>query len=231
MVLALTESQGIVLLAAGAVLLLAAGGYIVVRARRRSPGPDIPSAMQPGPSDSDLETPILAKLQTWGVVLVLFFVIWVPFQWLVEPGTNLEQERALKTESIDRGRLSVLEHTDENQLGVGCVRCHGPELRGQVIIANNVEVQAPNLTTVCGGPSTGHPLITSIDDIRQTLVQGRGAMPSWSIRVAGALDDQQIEDLVQYLVAMSSENVPFEQNVCLNPEASEAAQEGAGGAA
>jgi hypothetical protein len=48
-------------------------------------------------------------------------------------------------------------------------------------------------------------------------------MPSWSIRFAGALDDQQINDLVLYLVQLSSQNVPFEQNVCLNKAASDAA--------
>ena len=42
-------------------------------------------------------------------------------------------------------------------------------------------------------------------------------MPSWSIRYQGALNDQQINDLVVYLVEMSSENVPFEDNVCLQP--------------
>ncbi len=50
-------------------------------------------------------------------------------------------------------------------------------------------------------------------------------MPSWSIRYQGALNDQQINDLVVYLVEMSSENVPFEDNVCLNEEASARALE------
>ena len=44
-------------------------------------------------------------------------------------------------------------------------------------------------------------------------------MPSWSIRYQGALDDQQINDIVNYLVDMSSKNVPFEDNVCINPDA------------
>ena len=48
--------------------------------------------MRPGPSDPDLETPLLQKLQGWGVVLVLFFVIWVPAVWLLEPGTDLDQK-------------------------------------------------------------------------------------------------------------------------------------------
>ena len=44
-------------------------------------------------------------------------------------------------------------------------------------------------------------------------------MPSWSIRFEGALDDQQINDIVIYLWTLSSENVPPEENVCLNEDA------------
>ena len=35
-------------------------------------------------------------------------------------------------------------------------------------------------------------------------------MPSWSIRYQGALDDQQINDIVNYLVFMSSEERPVQ---------------------
>jgi hypothetical protein len=55
------------------------------------------------------------------------------------------------------------------------------------------------------------------------ISEGRNAMPSWSIRYAGALDDQQINDLVLYLVQLSSQNVPFDKNVCLNKAASDKA--------
>ena len=44
-------------------------------------------------------------------------------------------------------------------------------------------------------------------------------MPSWSIRYQGALDDQQINDIVNYLVYMSSKNVPYNDNICVNPDA------------
>jgi hypothetical protein len=51
-------------------------------------------------------------------------------------------------------------------------------------------------------------------------------MPSWSIRYAGALGDQQINDIVNYLVSIQDEEqVPFEHNVCTNPEAVDAAVE------
>jgi Cytochrome c len=164
-------------------------------------------------------------------VLVAFFVIWIPFVWLSEPAENLEQEKALTTESIERGSRTVELFSEENQLGVGCVRCHGPELRGGVII-NGVNPDGstryaypPDLTTVCGGPFTNHALIKSVEDIKTTIEEGRieAGMPSWSIRFQGALDDQQINDLVAYLISLSSENVPPDQNVCLNQDAADAA--------
>jgi mono/diheme cytochrome c family protein len=212
--LALTQAQGVILAIGGGIFVLAAGGALFVRGRRREAIPDIPRAMRPGPSDPDLETPLLHKLQGWGVLLVAFFVIWVPATWLFEPDRNLSQEEVLLTDSIARGEHAVQEFTEENQAGVGCVRCHGPELRGSVIAdpATGTPLQTPNLTTVCGGPYTGHPLIYGLRDIYTVVEQGRGQiMPSWSIRYAGALNDQQINDIVNYIVSIQDESqVPFE---------------------
>jgi mono/diheme cytochrome c family protein len=224
--LALSDSAGVVLLVLGGLFVVVAVAALVLRGRvTREATPDIPPAMVPGPSDPALETPLLQKLQGWGVVLVTFFVVWLPYTWLVEPSANLEQEKALRVEAIERGKRSVELFSEENQLGVGCVRCHGPELRGGVIGFQGGYVYPPDLTTICGGPNTGHPSILSLDDIYTTIEQGRTAagMPSWSIRYEGALDDQQINDIVNYLVFMSSKNVPYEQNVCINPDAAKAA--------
>ena len=227
--LALSKALSVVLLLSGALLVAIALAALFLRGRAKERGPDIPAGMRPGPADASLETPLLHKLQGWSLVLVLFFAVWIPFSWLREPSENLKQEQDLQTEAISRGQRSVQLFSEENQAGVGCVRCHGAELRGSVIQAGvdangaPAFVATPNLTTVCGGPSTNHPLIKSLDDIYTTLEQGRGVMPSWSIKYKGALDDQQIDDIVQYLVFMSSKNVPFEQNVCLNLDAADAA--------
>ena len=225
--MAAASKAGIVLLALGALLAITAGLALYLRGRTKEQAPDIPRGMRPGPSDPALETPLLQKLQGWGVVLVAFFVIWIPFSWVREPSQNLEQEQLLKTQALDRGARAVQLFSEENQLGVGCVRCHGPELRGGVIQAGAAYAYPPNLTTLCAGPfgDPPHPAIFSTEDIYQVIQEGRGVMPSWSIRYQGALDDQQINDLVLYLVDMSSENVPFEDNVCLNPDASERALE------
>jgi mono/diheme cytochrome c family protein len=222
--LALSDTAGVILLVLGGFFVVAAAAALILRSRvTREPAPDIPPAMEPGPSDPALETPLLQKLQGWGVLLVAFFVVWLPYNWLIEPSTNLKQEETLKTQAIERGRRSVELFSEENQLGVGCVRCHGPELRGGVIAVGTGYAYPPDLTTICGGPSTNHTLIKSLADIYTTIQQGRGAMPSWSIRYLGALDDQQINDIVNYLVFMSSENVPKKDNICTNPDAVKAA--------
>ncbi len=228
--LALSRAQGLIIAVGGAIVLLVAGAALLSRGRVRGAEGRlrIPFAMRPGPSDPDLETPLLHKLQGWGVLFVVFFGLWVPITWLFEPDTNLHQEEALLTDSIARGRSGVELFTEENQAGVGCVRCHGPELRGSVILDTTTQqpITTPNLTTVCGGPWTGHPLIYSLNDIYITIQQGRNLMPSWSIRFAGALDDQQINDIVNYIVSIQDESqVPFKHNVCVNPDATQAAVE------
>ena len=227
--LGLSQAQGIILAVGGAIFVAIAGGVLVLRGRSRQE-PEIPNAMRPGPSDPDLETPLLQKLQGWGVVLVLFFVIWVPAVWLYEPQHNLEQEQDMIDAAIARGAHAVQLYSEDNQAGVGCVQCHGPTLEGSRIPNTQTPddpydvVLTPNLTTVCGGPFTGHASIYSLKDIYTTIEQGRNLMPSWSIRYAGALGDQQINDIVNYIVSIQDkEQVPFEHNVCTNPEARTAA--------
>jgi mono/diheme cytochrome c family protein len=229
--LALSTTAGIALAIAGALIAVAAVAGLALRHRTRETGPDIPDALRPGPSDAALETPLLQKLQGWSVVMLAFFVIWIPATWIAEPSTNLNQEHELTELALNRGSRAVLPFSEENQLGVGCVRCHGPDLTGGIVQAGNTFAFPPNLTTVCGGPNTGHAAIFSIDDIYQVIEEGRPpVMPSWSIRFEGALDDQQINDIVVYLVELSSKNVAPEQNVCLNEDASKAALEAPGAA-
>jgi hypothetical protein len=50
-------------LASGVALILVIGAALsAMRRPRRPAGPDIPPGMRPGPSDADLEKPVLEKL-------------------------------------------------------------------------------------------------------------------------------------------------------------------------
>ena len=113
-------------------------------------------------------------------------------------------------------------------MGFNCERCHGSGLAGGQNLFNNTIVPVPDLTTVCGGAAFGHPAIEGLDDVVQTIARGRQGtdMPSWSVQFSGAMDDQQVEDVVNYL--LSIQRVPKSQNKCLpgaaaSPSASPAA--------
>ena len=209
--LAITQTQGLLLAATGAVLVVVVGLIIAMKARRPRSGPDIPAAMAPGPSDPDLEKPLLEKLQGWGIVLVAFFVIWIPVYWLNEPSTNARQEQNVKEKQIELGGYIVKPFSEENQAGFDCMRCHGPQLQGQEILAGDTVVQSANLTNVCQRKT--------VDEITLAIEQGQGeVMPSWSIKYEGAMNDQQVQALVQYLISIQ-EGVPDDQNKCLDPDA------------
>jgi cytochrome c553 len=192
------------------VVLIAAGAALAaLRRPRRTPELDIPRGMQPGPSDPDLEKPLLEKALVWGVVLIVLVALWMPAIWLFEPNTNADDTRVLVDESVERGRLISLPGTEENQLGFNCERCHGPGLTGGQNVYNGRVVPVPNLQTVCER--------LTVDQIVTTIAEGRQGtdMPSWSVRFAGAMDDQQINDLLNYI--LSIQTIPNESNICINP--------------
>ena len=173
--------------------------------------------MRPGPSDADLEKPNLEKLLASGAVLTLFMAIWVPMIFLHEPATNKADTQDQIAASIERGRQTTLPGGEANPLGFNCVRCHGPGMAGGHNVFNNAVIVTPNITTVCGGAAYGHPLITNLQDVINTIAMGRTGtdMPSWSVRFAGAMDDQQINDLVNYVLSIQKE--PLAKNICVNP--------------
>lgn len=203
-------------IAVGVLVIAAAGGLLLGSRRKRTPPElDIPKAMQPGPADPELESRLLVRHYMWGLVLVVILAIWIPMYWLNEPTANKTDTQASLAASIARGRLTTLPGTQLNPLGFNCQRCHGQNLHGGVNVFNQSLVQVPNLQTVCGGAKYGHPLIKSLQDVVATISEGRSGtdMPSWSVRFAGAMDDQQINDLVNYI--LSIQRVPAKDNVCL----------------
>ena len=224
--LGLTSAETFGFIIGGFALVLFIGGLAFVTKggglrRGRGEKPDIPPAMQPAPTDQELEKPRLEKLQGYALGSILVLAMLVPYVWLTEPSQNLKQENTFTDEAIGRGAKEIQLFSETNIFGVGCVRCHGPDVGGGHNLFNGRLITVPNLQDVCGGPNTGHPQIHNVDDIRNTVMQGRTGtdMPSWSVRFAGGLDDQQIQDVVTYLVEVNRDTVPFKQNVCINSNA------------
>ena len=230
--------MGIVALSGLAITLIALGVLVSVAflatlvwlglRGRPEAEPDIPAGMRPGPPDEMLERRFVDRFLGWSFLFVIFFAVWLAGLWLMEPQTNADDGVTLTERSVERGSMWFAISDEANPTGFGCARCHGPAgTGGQQIPFGDGFVQPPALNDVCGGPETGHPLIESIDDVRTTIEQGRPgtAMPSWSIRYEGAMNDQQIDDLLNYLLTIQ-ELPDGAQNVCLEPL--EGAEDGAG---
>jgi mono/diheme cytochrome c family protein len=214
----------ILALIAGALVALAfIGGLIAYAVRRRGlRGPDIPKGMRPGPPDEVLERRQLERVMGWGVVFVLFFATWLPLYWLGEPNRNVQNEMELIERSTARGEQWFQIADEDNPTGFGCARCHGAEGEGGSVPfttpdAETVAYTVPSLNDVCSR--------LTVDEIRTTIEQGREGtpMPSWSVKFAGPMNDQQISDLILYIVSIQ-QDVPQDQNLCTNPAAAAEAE-------
>lgn len=232
--LALSTAATVALVAGVVIGLAFVAGLIVMAARRRGArGPDIPTGMRPGPADEVLEQRHIDRTMARGVAFMLLIAPWLAVIWLLEPNQNVTDEIELAARSVERGEMWFQVSNEENPTGFGCARCHGEQAEGGTVPFTTADGEfipdypVPALNNVCGGESTGHPQITSVEDIQTTIMQGREGtpMPSWSIRFEGPMNDQQILDLINYLVEVNEENVPEEQNVCTNLQAGTATPE------
>jgi mono/diheme cytochrome c family protein len=219
--LALSTVATLALIAGIVIAVAFTAGLVAITLRGRARrGPDIPPAMKPGPADDVLEHRSLDKIMAWGVVFTLIFAFNVALVWLYEPGTNVDDEIELVSRSVERGRLWFEVTSEENPTGFGCENCHGAEGTGGLTIpfttpeGEQTERQPPALNDVCARLP-----IEEDGGIRETIMEGRPGtpMPSWSVRVAGPMNDQQIQDLINYIVRLNEEVVPEEDNQCLNP--------------
>lgn len=184
----------------------------------RRPGgkPSIPIGFRPAPSDDELETTVLERWQGWGLLLTLLLAILFPLYIMYyEPvrmrTAALEQRR----ESIERGAHHYALSTEENTTGFGCAQCHGANAQGGIAAnfrsagsppdAEPLDVPAPNLREVFKRqlalkktPKEAYRFVF------QTIAQGRPGtpMPTWGLAYGGPLNDQQITDIVNYLISI-----------------------------
>ena len=146
--------------------------------------PEIPVTMLLAPRSAARVDPA-AQAQGWGVVLIAFFVLWFP-SVADRAGNELNQEEALKTESIARGERPCTLHRGE-PVGVGCTAVTATSCRAAVINASTptatrlpVPANSPRSAGLTPATRASSAWTTSTSDRR-----GARRDPSWSIRFAG----------------------------------------------
>jgi mono/diheme cytochrome c family protein len=202
----MSRTTVLILAVVSAIFLFFALIMVVSSAREkaRAAGPSTPPSRRPGPTDEALEGPLLEKYQVAGVALTVFLAVLLPFLYLREPVRQRAAAEKELSESVRLGHATFEEF---------CARCHGPEGEGGVVKryitpgvkgAKPTDVAAPDLREI----HSRHP----DDDVAavawEAIQRGRPPtpMPTWGVRYGGPMNDQQITDLVNYLLSIQSDD-------------------------
>ena len=202
----MSRATVLILLVASGILLLTALIVAITTARQKAAqaGPGAPPSRRPGPTDEALEGRLLENYQLAGVALTVFLAVLLPFLYLREPARMRAAAAKERSESVRLGQATFEQF---------CARCHGDQAQGgtvkrfinpEVKNAKPRDVPAPNLHEIYAR----HPDEDVATVAWATIQKGRPPtpMPTWGVRYGGPMNDQQITDLVNYLLSIQSDN-------------------------
>ena len=190
-------------------LLVVWAVFLLVHLRKAGPVPgseiELAPNRRPYHEDEILEGPHLERVLFMALILLVVSAVGLPLYWLKEPGRQDHAKAGFSRRSVHRGgALFLPSDSPKHGAHFGCAVCHGGAGQGASASytlknflgnANQVTWSAPALNTVA--------LRYSKDTIRTVLVYGRAntPMPAWGVKGGGPMNDQQIDDLVNYLYA------------------------------
>ncbi len=182
--------------------------YMVVGSVRGKGKEKVPANLRPGMPNDELEGPRLDKALAWSVIFAAFLAISMPVYFLGETDRQAGFAHDFEAESLARGTAAAATTADG---GLDCAGCHGPGLSGGVASfvegRSNVAVSwlAPRLDTIMYRYSR--------DEVKFWIEYGRPGtpMPAWGLAGGGPLNDQEVEDLLNYI-----ESVQLTQAEALN---------------
>lgn len=199
-----TLATGILALAALAVIV-----FLSVSAnRKRKAIEDVPPAMRPAYSDEQLETNVFERYQAWGLIMTLFFAVFFPIYYFNESNRLNSETEEFFVASVVRGEELF---NGPNADGL-CINCHGAEgAGGGAPSPYDAESTwpAPRLSNMVKRYEDNRNVKDIEQFLRATIERGRPGtpMPTWGSAFGGSLNDQQIDDLVNYILAIQVDEV------------------------
>jgi mono/diheme cytochrome c family protein len=186
--------------------------YIVINMRKARPELGAETELAPNRkpyyADEDLEGPRLDRFLTMALVLLGVIAVGLPFYWLAEPGR--QEGQIVRFEAIFASR-------GENLFNTNCSSCHGQGAGGGVAayvlqgrddqFLANVNWKAPALDNAL--------LRFDRDEVQYVLDHGRAFSPMqpWSTVGGGAMNEQQIKNLIDYLQSITLDNEDAQEEV------------------
>ena len=185
-------------------------------ARRRERLPAVPIGLRPAPSDDELETNILERWQGLGLVLTIFLALFLPAYWLFfEEQRGTHAALTQREESIERGaKIFGFAIPGSHSFQAECAQCHGTNAQGGVkgrtyIPPGETErkpYEAPPLDDIFVRLIVDREMTpkAAYNFVYETISEGRPntAMPAWALNQGGPLNDQHIEDIINFLISI-----------------------------
>ncbi|MEO7556838.1 MAG: c-type cytochrome [Acidimicrobiales bacterium] len=186
----------------------------VVRAGKAEVGSEIEVAPNRKPyyDDEELEGPKLDRTLTLALGMLMLIAVGLPFYWLMEPGREHNAAKDFNETFIKKGD-AMFAPTAEG--GFNCAGCHGVGGVGGVAPYNLTQPDGTIKVVTWKAPALNTVLLRySREEVTFILVYGRpfSPMPAWGTEGGGPLNDQQIQNLVDYL-----------ESIQITPEASQQA--------
>lgn len=166
--------------------------YLVGSGSRRERRDPVPANLSAAATDDEMETTRLDRTLMGAVVAAGFLTLAMPIYYLGEFGRQEGFVEEFAEASLERGH----EVWDE----FGCGDCHGAEGGGGVA-AYLEERSKVNVSGWAAPPLNDIFFRYDRDEVRFWIAYGRAnsPMPAWGLEGGGALNSQQIDDLLNYI--------------------------------
>jgi mono/diheme cytochrome c family protein len=177
-------------------------GILFISAIRGRGGEEVAPNLRPGIDDEVIETRRLEGGQKAAIAFSAFLAVSLPLYFLGEPARQQSFVDEFSTASVTRGMHIVEEFA--------CFSCHGPEGSGGT--TSYVEKRS-GVTVSWAAPSLNDVFFRYDEaEVNYWVTYGRGntPMPPWGIPGGGPLNEEQVNDVVNYLRTIQ---VPQEQNL------------------
>jgi len=159
---------------------------------RRSVQEGLPTNFSRGDPDSVLENQRLHRILVWGVASSIVLAAFLTLYFVAEPFREAAYAKKFLAASVARGEIQFRPDLAAGETGANCASCHGPNGEGG-FAATDPNWPAP--------PLNNEFQRYTIDEITSIIKMGRPGtpMPSWGVDFGGPLNDQKVEDVVNFL--------------------------------
>jgi cytochrome c553 len=189
------------------VILIGVVTYTVINILRAAK-PELGSEIELAPNrkpyldDEELEGKKLDRALTWGLLTLVVIAIGLPMYWIYEPGRQANAAVDFNRKFVERGQ-QMFAPTGDNLDALNCSGCHGGMKAQGGVVAYNLTNPDGTITPVnWRAPALNTVLLRySRQEVTFIITYGRpfSPMPAWGVTGGGALNDQQVQNLVDYL--------------------------------